>query len=259
MTRTLRLLVTALALGATVVGCNQSKSRSARQAAAGVTSATATASTFGGSTLASSSAFYAGAPMLGSTIALRSLTAAPGALDPNATPPTGTTPATPAPTTPAPTTPAPSGQVGSRFWYVNDAFGNPLQGHSATETTLADEVLALMNAERQKAGLAPFAASTDGLRAGKAHAEDMRDRSFFDHISPEGWTPDQRLQWTGAAAYTGGGENNAAGPAQARAFVDTWMNSPPHRANILSPVFTEVGVGIAEGNLAFACAVFISR
>src|SRR5690606_34851364 len=105
----------------------------------------------------------------------------------------------------------------------------------------------------------PLAASTDGERAAKAHAEDMRDRPFFDHISPEGWTPDDRLRWTGAAGYSAGGENIAAGLPQAQAIVDVWMGSPAHRANILSTMFTEVGVGIAEGSPTYVCAVFIGR
>lgn len=260
MSRTVPLLVTTLVLGATAAGCGpRDKSRSAWSATAGVTSAVATTTASGG---ASPAAYYAGAPALGSTQALISLTAAPGVLDPGAQATQPTAPGTSTPSTPpAPSspTPAPAGQVGSRFWYENDAFGNPLQAHSGTEATLAADVLAAMNAERQKAGLAPLAASTDGLRAGKAHAEDMRDRAFFDHISPEGWTPDHRLRWTGAAAYSAGGENIAAGQPSARSIVDAWMASPVHRANILSRLFTEAGVGIAEGNPTYACAVFIAR
>lgn len=254
MSRTVPLLVTTLVLGAAAAGCGPGdKSRSAWSATAGVTSATAMTSGAGGG---ASSAYYAGAPALGATQALVSLTAVPGVLDPNATPATpGTTTPTPGTTTPAPG----GGQVGSRFWYENDAFGNPLQAHSGSESTLAADVLAAMNAERQQAGLAPLAASTDGLRAAKAHAEDMRDRPFFDHISPEGWTPDDRLRWTGAASYSGGGENIAAGQPSARSIVDAWMASPAHRANILSTLFTEVGVGIAEGSPTYACAVFIAR
>ncbi len=243
MRRTLSVLVTSLVLGATTLGCgHKDKSRSARSTAAGVGSASAMTTGAGGSSFA----YYAGAPALGSQ-ALYSLTAAPGVLDGSASTP------------PSTSTPAPSGQVGSRFWYENDAFGNPLQGHSASEAALSDAVLAAMNDERAKAGLPPLAASTDGLRAAKAHAEDMRDRPFFDHISPEGWTPDDRLQWTGAAAYSGGGENIAAGQPSARSIVDAWMASPVHRANVLSTLFTEVGVGIAEGAPTYTCAVFIAR
>lgn len=244
MNRTLPVLLTSLALGAIAAGCGpRDKSRSA-WSATGLTAGAATPATFG-----TQPAVATGVPALGALTTHLALTASVA----NAQLSTGST-------TPPSTTPATGGgQVGSRFWYESDTFGNPLQAHSSDEAALAAQVLAAMNDERQKAGLAPLASSTDGERAAKAHAEDMRDRSFFDHISPEGWTPDDRLKWTGAAAYTGGGENIAAGQPQARAIVDAWMASPGHRANILSTLFTEVGVGIAAGNPTYTCAVFIAR
>ena len=41
------------------------------------------------------------------------------------------------------------------------------------------------------------------------------------------------------------GENIAYNQAGASAVVASWMNSPPHRENMLNPAFTEIGVGVA--------------
>jgi len=47
--------------------------------------------------------------------------------------------------------------------------------------------------------------------------------------------------WTRSYAY---GENIAFGYSSAAEVVAAWMNSPGHRANILSPFFTEIGVSV---------------
>src|SRR5713101_5356030 len=58
----------------------------------------------------------------------------------------------------------------------------------------------------------------------------------------------------GQSGYTGWsalGENIAAGFPSAEAVVTSWMNSPGHRANILSPNFTEIGIGMVNGGGKF--------
>lgn len=169
------------------------------------------------------------------------------------------TPAATAPTAPAPTAPATGNNQGSRFWYQNDAFGNPLKVHTSAEEALSAQVVTLINQERTKFGLPPLAPHVDCTRAAKAHVEDMKGRNYFAHVSPDGLTPEDRLRLTGAGPTRAGAENIAAGQSLARAIVDTWLASPPHRANMLSTMFTHIGVGIASGNPTFSCAVFIGR
>lgn len=154
--------------------------------------------------------------------------------------------------------PGPSSQ-GSRFWYVNDAFGNPFKTHTSAEAQVATELLSLHNQARAQAGLQPLALDGQAERAAKAHAEDMRARNFFDHITPEGWDPGARLRMTGASGYSGFGENIIIGSQTAQAMHDAWMNSPGHRANILSPQFTHVGFGIASSAGPYGVAVFLIR
>ncbi len=47
--------------------------------------------------------------------------------------------------------------------------------------------------------------------------------------------------------YTAAGENIAMGQRTASEVMNAWMNSPGHRNNILSPSFSEIGVGLAKG------------
>ena len=80
----------------------------------------------------------------------------------------------------------------------------------------------------------------------------MVRRRYFEHVSPDGVTPAQRIVAAGYAVRPGGmtGENIAWGegikgtPAE---IVDAWMHSPGHRENILRPAFSEVGMGMTVG------------
>ena len=146
---------------------------------------------------------------------------------------------------------------GSRFWYENDRYGMPFQAHSAAEDGLAQQVLALVNQERAAVGVAPLMYDAEAERAAKAHSEDMRARGYFDHDTPEGWSPGDRLRMTGASGYQGYGENIAMGQATPAAVMQAWMNSAGHRANILDPNFTHLGVGVGDGPLW--TQVFLAR
>lgn len=79
--------------------------------------------------------------------------------------------------------------------------------------------------------------------AARLYSQDMAIRDFFDHTSPEGTEPLDRII---AAEYTGSypiGENIAAGQPTAAAVMDSWMNSPGHCTNIMNPEFLELGTG----------------
>lgn len=156
---------------------------------------------------------------------------------------------------------APAG-TGSRYWYVNDAFGNPYKTHSSSEASSAQQVLALVNQERaNNGGLPPLTLDTAAERAAKVHAEDMEGRGFFSHTTPEGWSPGDRLQMTGATGYSGWGENIAVGQLTAQDVMTAWMGSSGHRANILSATHTHLGVGVAErtGGGPYWVQVFLRR
>lgn len=107
----------------------------------------------------------------------------------------------------------------------------------------AQQVLELVNVERAKEGLGALALD-ETLQA----AADLRAREtgqVFSHTRPDGTKCFTVLEQFGIQCNTAG-ENIAAGYPTAAAVVDGWMNSEGHRANILSPSFHKLGVGLAE-------------
>ncbi|MCM2578768.1 CAP domain-containing protein [Streptomyces meridianus] len=126
---------------------------------------------------------------------------------------------------------------------------------SATPTRSADtqsaeeaEVLRLVNQERAQAGCSPVTADPGlGDLAGD-FSEDMAVRSFFDHTDPDGNDPWDRARQRGIDNL--GAENIARGQPNARAVMDSWMQSEGHRANILNCDYRTLGVGLhtADGD-----------
>jgi uncharacterized protein YkwD len=114
-----------------------------------------------------------------------------------------------------------------------------------TEDSRAAEVLALVNQARADNGLSPVAWHDGAAAVALLHSEDMRDREFFDHVNPDGLNPGDRLA-EGGVDLTGWGENIAMGYLTAVHVMEGWMNSPGHRANILEPAWTHLGIGITE-------------
>ncbi|WP_326812829.1 CAP domain-containing protein [Streptomyces scopuliridis] len=113
----------------------------------------------------------------------------------------------------------------------------------------AAEVLSLTNAERTRAGLRPLADDRQLAKAAQGYSADMAARAFYSHTSPEGLAPWDRAAAAGAG-HRGIGENIACGQRDPREVVRGWMDSPGHRANILKPDFTHLGVGFAGGGPA---------
>lgn len=77
------------------------------------------------------------------------------------------------------------------------------------------------------------------------HSLDMATRDYFDHYTPEGLNPGDRITAAGIEWY-GYGENIAAGYTDAYQVADGWYNSLGHRNNLLSENHTHMGVGIAR-------------
>ncbi|HZF91550.1 sigma-70 family RNA polymerase sigma factor [Streptomyces sp.] len=109
------------------------------------------------------------------------------------------------------------------------------------------QVVALVNKERAAAGCAPLAEDPELNRAAQGHSEDMAARDFFDHTNPDGADPGQRTTAAGYAWSTYG-ENIARGQQTPEAVMESWMNSPGHRANILNCSFEDIGVGVHDGS-----------
>jgi stress response protein SCP2 len=132
---------------------------------------------------------------------------------------------------------------------VNGAAGRggpPPGGSGSAPTSLVHEVVAATNRERAASGLAPLALEARLGTAAQAHAEDMVARRFFSHDSPDGRSVADRVLAAGYL-YSVVAENLAAGQRSAAEVVEGWMNSPGHRANILSRDVRQIGIGFTEG------------
>ncbi|RII20216.1 RNA polymerase sigma factor RpoE [Streptomyces sp. YIM 130001] len=108
-----------------------------------------------------------------------------------------------------------------------------------------EQVVALVNSERAKQGCGPVTANSTLHEAGRRHSVDMAARDYFDHTSPDGKDPGDRITAAGYRWSTYG-ENIARGQQTAAQVMEGWMNSEGHRANILNCSFKEIGVGIHE-------------
>ena len=80
--------------------------------------------------------------------------------------------------------------------------------------------------------------------ASRLHSEDMARNNYFSHEGRDGSHPDQRVERAGYN-YRSTGENIAAGQTTPEAAVLVWINSPQHCANLMNPVYTEMGAAFA--------------
>jgi uncharacterized protein YkwD len=115
---------------------------------------------------------------------------------------------------------------------------------TSKSTSMENEVLVLVNLERQIQNLHPLQSDSRLQAAAAGHSRDMAEQNYFDHTSLDLRTPRMRISQAGYDGSTYG-ENIAAGYPTPAAVVEGWMNSSGHRANILGSAFCDLGVGYA--------------
>lgn len=112
-------------------------------------------------------------------------------------------------------------------------------------------ILELTNVERAQAGLGPLTWNNRLGAAAKGHSANMAVTGIFEHVI-DGIDAGDRIRAVGYRASSWS-ENiylqflllsESEGLFLADVAVKGWMNSPGHRANILDPTFTELGVGV---------------
>lgn len=116
---------------------------------------------------------------------------------------------------------------------------------SGNKTSLAKQVLTLVNEERTKAGLKELTMSSSLTTAATKRSTEII--TSFSHTRPNGSQPQTVLKEYGIS-YNAFGENIAYGQQSAKAVMNAWMNSEGHRANILSSKFGKIGIGCVEKN-----------
>jgi len=123
-----------------------------------------------------------------------------------------------------------------------------IPGISASVTAYEQEVIRLINEIRAKNGLPPLTYHWELSRVARYKSQDMKDNRYFAHNSPIYGSPSKMIRDFGIS-YRAAGENIAYGYTTPQAVVNAWMNSSGHRANILNPNYTHIGVGyVASGN-----------
>lgn len=119
---------------------------------------------------------------------------------------------------------------------------------SDTYASFKNQVLELVNQERAKQGLKPLVMTDAKLSdCADAKAKDMVINNYFDHTSPTyGSVTNMINKW--GISWRANGENIAKGQRTPQEVMNSWMNSSGHRANILNPNFTHIGIGIAKNS-----------
>ena len=104
----------------------------------------------------------------------------------------------------------------------------------------AERVVELVNQERAKEGLAPLTVNKSAEAAALVRARETE--KSFSHTRPNGSSFSTALTEQGVS-YRSAGENIAWGQKTPEQVMQGWMNSSGHRANIMNPRFTSIGVG----------------
>lgn len=110
----------------------------------------------------------------------------------------------------------------------------------------SDNIVTLTNASRKAARVFPLKQSRLLKLAAQKKARDMMRNQYFAHVAPSGKEPWDFIEDQGYDYYYAG-ENLAIHFRSAEAVTKGWMLSPTHQENLLSPDFTEIGVGVLRG------------
>ena len=130
---------------------------------------------------------------------------------------------------------------------VPEAGQAPAEAGAGAEQQVLGRIVALTNAERARVGVAPLVGDPRLTAVAQRYTEVMAATACFGHAC--GPTPQlgARVAAAGGARWGFLGENVAAGQPTPERAVAAWMASPAHRAVLLDPEFTALGVGRTLG------------
>ena len=113
--------------------------------------------------------------------------------------------------------------------------------NTTTDISLQKKVISIVNQNRKKQGLEALTMDEKLMKAAQDRAKELT--KSFSHTRPNGtscFTIFEKYKITPTAS----GENIAAGQRSAAAVMDSWMNSPGHKENIMNNRFKKIGVGL---------------
>ena len=127
---------------------------------------------------------------------------------------------------------------------------------SKADATMLRRVLIAHNEVRANVKLPPLEVEPRLVAAARVHADDMARHDTMAHEGSDGSKPSERVDRQGYR-YRATGENVARGQTSAKAVMRAWLNSPPHRKNILGH-YTQVGMAVvrSDDGSPFWCVEF---
>lgn len=116
----------------------------------------------------------------------------------------------------------------------------------------------ITNEQRSQNNLPTLTLNSTLTKAANLKAQDMANKGYFAHTSPEGRTP---WYWFDQVdyQYAYAGENLAVNFFESADVAEAWMNSPTHRDNIVKANYTEIGIGVAKGIYQGKETVFVAQ
>jgi uncharacterized protein YkwD len=112
-------------------------------------------------------------------------------------------------------------------------------------TKYESQIVAGMNREREKRGLPALAADKRLTAAARVHSRDMAKGDFLDHRGSDGSRPGDRIKKQGYH-WSFYAENVACGPRTGTQALKSWMESKPHRDNVLNGTVEHVGISVSR-------------
>jgi uncharacterized YkwD family protein len=119
--------------------------------------------------------------------------------------------------------------------------------NTSNVSSLESQVVTLVNQQRVKQGLQTLKTGSTLSYVARLKSQDMVNKNYFSHTSPTYGSPFAMMEHFGIR-FSAAGENIAYGQPTAASVMNAWMNSPGHRANILNPSYTYIGVGAAKNS-----------
>jgi uncharacterized protein YkwD len=122
----------------------------------------------------------------------------------------------------------------------------PVQPAHVAANRVQVAIVRLLNRSRAPYGLARLRMTRGLNRVAASHSQDLAVHGMFSHSSSDGTSFADRIRRVTGANFVGENLMEMTGRATASRVVQAWMNSPPHRADILMRGFRHVGVGTAR-------------
>ena len=147
-------------------------------------------------------------------------------------------------------------------WVSVYAFAGMSESETKAERRpqLEQFIIHYTNEVRAKHGLKSLQHDPQLESISRKHSDDMIRRNYTAHITPEGLNPKDRISryyrsfigkiseniWLLSGSWKGVPYNQSSSPiTMAKRIVDEWMQSPPHRQNILTEGLTHIGIGVS--------------